>query len=174
MTTSILPLALACSCSPRSNRASARASQKGDARTRDVYVSVVDAKGAPVPGLDRGRLRREGGWRRARGPEGRTRRPSRCRSRSSSTTARRRPPPSSRCAKGSTRSSTALKGKGEISLVTIGERPTSLVQLHHATSAAVKKSIDRIFARPGSGAYLTRGHPRRQQGARKAEGRRGR
>ena len=47
----------------------------------------------------------------------------------------------------------ALQGKAEIALITIGERPTSVVQ--YTTSAeALKQGVNRIFARPGSGAYL--------------------
>ena len=50
----------------------------------------------------------------------------------------------------------ALQGKAEIALITIGERPTSIVQ--YTTSAdALKKGVNRIFARRGSGAYLLEG-----------------
>jgi VWFA-related protein len=47
----------------------------------------------------------------------------------------------------------ALQGKAEIALITVGERPTSVVQ--YTTSAeALRQGVNRIFARPGSGAYL--------------------
>jgi len=49
-----------------------------------------------------------------------------------------------------------LQGKAEIGLVTIGERPTSLVQ-YTTDTAALKKGIGRLFARPGAGAYLLEG-----------------
>jgi VWFA-related protein len=46
-----------------------------------------------------------------------------------------------------------LDGKAEIALSTVGERPTPLVE--YTTSAAqLQKGIGRLFARPGSGAYL--------------------
>ena len=49
-----------------------------------------------------------------------------------------------------------IQGKAKIGIVTFGERPTSLVE---STSdvAAVKKGIGRIFERRGSGAYLLEG-----------------
>jgi hypothetical protein len=49
-----------------------------------------------------------------------------------------------------------LQGKGEIGLVTIGERPTSVVELT-TSHETVKKGTSRIFARPGAGTYLLEG-----------------
>ena len=46
-----------------------------------------------------------------------------------------------------------LEGKASIGLVTLGERPTSVVE-RTKDIAALKKGFSRIFARPGSGAYL--------------------
>jgi hypothetical protein len=46
-----------------------------------------------------------------------------------------------------------MQGKGEIGLVTVGERPTSVTELT-TNVATVKKGLSRIFARPGSGAYF--------------------
>jgi VWFA-related protein len=46
-----------------------------------------------------------------------------------------------------------MQGKGEIGLVTIGERPTSVTELT-PNHEMVKKGLSRIFARPGSGAYF--------------------
>jgi hypothetical protein len=61
-----------------------------------------------------------------------------------------------------------LNGKAEIAIATIGERPTPLVD-YTTSTAALKRAITRIFARPGSGAYLldaivevSRGLQRRQ------------
>jgi hypothetical protein len=51
---------------------------------------------------------------------------------------------------------TRLAGKADIGLVTIGERPTSLLE-HTTDTAALKKGIGRIFARPGAGTYFTDG-----------------
>jgi VWFA-related protein len=48
----------------------------------------------------------------------------------------------------------ALAGKAQIGLVTFGERPTSVAPLA-MDPAPVTKAIDRLFARPHSGAYLT-------------------
>jgi Ca-activated chloride channel family protein len=47
----------------------------------------------------------------------------------------------------------AMQGKGEIAIITVGERPTSVVQ-YTSSVEALKKGISRIFARRGSGAYL--------------------
>lgn len=49
-----------------------------------------------------------------------------------------------------------LQGKGEIGLVTIGERPTSITELT-SNLDAIRKAVTRIFARPGSGAYFLEG-----------------
>jgi len=49
-----------------------------------------------------------------------------------------------------------LNGKAEIALASIGERPTPLVD-YTTSGEALKKGINRIFARPGSGAYLLDG-----------------
>lgn len=47
----------------------------------------------------------------------------------------------------------AMQGKGEIALITVGERPTSVVG-YTPSAETLKKGINRIFARRGSGAYL--------------------
>jgi VWFA-related protein len=47
----------------------------------------------------------------------------------------------------------ALQGKGEIALITVGERPTSVVQ-YTPSAEALKNGINRIFPRRGAGAYL--------------------
>ena len=49
-----------------------------------------------------------------------------------------------------------LQGKAAIGIVTVGERPTSVAE-RTTDGAALKKGISRIFARPGSGAYLLEG-----------------
>ncbi len=49
-----------------------------------------------------------------------------------------------------------LQGKGELGLVTIGERPTSVTELT-SNLDAIKKGVNRIFAKPGSGAYFLEG-----------------
>jgi hypothetical protein len=64
-----------------------------------------------------------------------------------------------------------MDGKAEIALASIGERPTSLVD--YTTSVEVlKKGILRIFARPGSGAYLLDGIVDVSKGLQKREAKR--
>ena len=155
MTTSILPLVLAAALLTPLEPTSPRASQKGDARTRDVYVSVVNAKGAPVPGLTAADfvVKEDGVAREVlkAGPATEPMDIALVVDDSQASTAAIQP-----LREGLNAFVDTLKGKGEISLVTIGERPTSLVNYTRDT-AAVKKEINRLFARPGSGAYLTEG-----------------
>jgi Ca-activated chloride channel homolog len=47
----------------------------------------------------------------------------------------------------------AMQGKAEMALITVGERPTSVVP-YTPSAEALEKGVKRIFARPGSGAYL--------------------
>ena len=49
-----------------------------------------------------------------------------------------------------------LQGKAAIGIVTIGERPTSIAE-RTTDVEALKKGVTRIFARPGTGAYLLEG-----------------
>jgi len=64
-----------------------------------------------------------------------------------------------------------LDGKAEIALASIGERPTPLVD--YTTSVAVlQKGITRIFARPGSGAYMLDGIVEVSKGLLKREAKR--
>lgn len=49
-----------------------------------------------------------------------------------------------------------LEGKAEIALATVGERPASLVEYTTSTEQ-LTQAINRMFARPGSGAYLMDG-----------------
>ena len=63
---------------------------------------------------------------------------------------------------------TKLSGHGDIALVTIGERPTSVVE-HTTDPEALKKGITRIFARPGSGTYFTEGIEEVTKGLQKRE-----
>jgi VWFA-related protein len=48
----------------------------------------------------------------------------------------------------------ALAGKAEISLITFGERPTTLVDFT-TDEKRLQNAANRIFARPGAGAYMT-------------------
>jgi hypothetical protein len=49
-----------------------------------------------------------------------------------------------------------MQGHAEIGIVTVGERPTSLVQPTTDVNA-LKRGISRVFARPGAGAYMLEG-----------------
>lgn len=48
----------------------------------------------------------------------------------------------------------AMTGKAEIAIITVGERPT-LVTPYTSSVEALKQGVGRIFARSGTGAYLT-------------------
>src|SRR5262249_53732251 len=62
-------------------------------------------------------------------------------------------------------------GHGEIGIVTVGERSTSLVPPTTDVNA-LKRGITRIFARPGSGAYMLDGIQEVSQGFRRREAQR--
>jgi hypothetical protein len=64
-----------------------------------------------------------------------------------------------------------LNGKAEIALASIGERPTPLVDYTTSTEV-LQKGILRIFARPGSGAYLLDGIVDVSKGLQKREAKR--
>ena len=64
-----------------------------------------------------------------------------------------------------------LSGKAEIAIATIGERPTS--QIDYTTSTeALKKTVTRIFQKTGSGAYLLDGIVEVSKGLQKREAKR--
>lgn len=64
-----------------------------------------------------------------------------------------------------------MQGKAKIGLVTFGERPTSVVE-YTTDTPALHKGINRIFARPGGGAYLLEAVRDTSRGMRKREGQR--
>lgn len=64
-----------------------------------------------------------------------------------------------------------MQGKAKIGLVTFGERPTSVVE-YTTDTPALHKGINRIFARPGGGAYLLEAVRDASRGLRKREGQR--
>jgi VWFA-related protein len=61
-----------------------------------------------------------------------------------------------------------MQGKAKIGIVTVGERPTSLVE-YTTDTAALTKGVNRIFARPGGGAYLLEAVRDVSRGMRKRE-----
>lgn len=126
-----------------------------DARTRDIYVSVLDSKGAPISGLSAADfVVREDGAAREVLRAGPATAPMQIMvlidDSEAATNAIQR------MREGLTAFVEKLQGRAEIGLVTIGERPTSLVPYTTDTNA-LKKGINRLFARPGAGAYLLEG-----------------
>lgn len=154
---------------PAFNQQEPRQPAASDARTRDVYVSVQDNKDAPVTGLGVAdfTVREDGVAREV--------------VRAVPATA---PMQLVLLVDDSQALNTALQpmreglgkfvdqmhGHGEVGIVTVGERATSLVSLTTDVNA-LKRGIGRIFARPGAGAYLLDGIQEVSQGfqKRKAE-----
>jgi VWFA-related protein len=126
-----------------------------DARTRDVYVSVLDSKGAPVTGLTAADfVVREDGVSREVVKAAPATAPMQIMVLIDDSQAATAAIP--RMREGLVAFVDKLNGLAEIGLVTIGERPTALVP-YTSDTAVLKKGIERIFARPGSGAYLLEG-----------------
>lgn len=132
-----------------------RPPQASDARTRDVYVSVVDANGAAVTGLAAADFSvQEDGVKREvlRAVPATT--PADIVVIVDDSQAARGAIPYLR--DGLNRFIDRLQGKASMGLVTIGERPTSVAE-RTTDHAAMKKGVSRIFARTGAGAYLLEG-----------------
>ena len=130
----------------------ASVSSSKDARTQEIYVSVLDSKDAPITGLTAGDFTvKEDGVTREVLKAGPATAPMQIVvivDDSQAATQAIQP-----MREALTAFVEALQGKAEIGLVTVGERPESLVA-STTDAAALKKGIGRIFARPGSGAYL--------------------
>lgn len=153
---SFLAFALALASAPLhfSQQAESRPAAS-DARTRDIYVSVLDSKGAPVLGLSAADfVVREDGAAREVLRAGPATAPMQIivliDDSEAATNAIQR------MREGLIAFVDKLQGRAEIGLVTIGERPTSLVS-YTTDTTALKKGINRLFARPGAGAYLLEG-----------------
>ncbi|HEX6973579.1 MAG TPA: VWA domain-containing protein [Vicinamibacterales bacterium] len=153
--TSIVSLALAFALLAPGQSRPSTAAQGRDARTRDVYVSVLDAKGGPVPGLTPADLliKEDGVTREILKVSPATEPMQIALVVDDSQAATHAIQP---LREGLEAFIDKMAGKAEIGLISIGERPTSLVQ-YTKDVAALKKGVGRIFARPGSGAYLTEG-----------------
>ena len=129
------------------------AQQKAAAsKTAQIYVSVVDDKGAAVPGLSLRdfTVREDGNTREVLKVEPATEPLDIMLIVDDSQAATTYIP---YLRDGLTRFVDRMQGKAQIGLVTMGERPTSVVE-YTTDVAALKKGIGRMFARPGSGAYL--------------------
>jgi hypothetical protein len=147
-----------------------RPAQASDGRTRDIYVSVVDSKGVAATGLTAAdfRVREDGAARevlRAVPAE----EPLDIVLLVDDSQAATRAIPNLR--DGLAQFVDRLSGKASIGIVTIGERPTSVVE-RTTDVAALKKGVSRIFARQGSGAYLLEGILEVSRGVQKREAKR--
>jgi len=129
-----------------------RAPQASDVKTRDIYVGVVDGKGMVATGLGAADFRvREDGVAREVLRAGPAEAPLDVVLLVDDSQAAENAIPQLR--DGLNQFVDRLSGKAAIGIVTIGERPTSVVE-RTTDVTAVKKGVSRIFARPGSGAYL--------------------
>lgn len=126
-----------------------------DSRTRDVYVSVLDDRDAPVTGLAAAEFSvREDGVPREVLKAAPATDPMQIVVLVDDSQAAENAIQPTR--EGLTAFVRKLRGRAEIGLVTVGERAASLVAPATDT-AALEKGITRIFARSGSGAYLLDG-----------------
>ena len=137
------------------------------ARTRDIYVSVVDRRDAPVAGLtaDDFIVREDGVAREVLKVAPATAPMQVVLMVDDSEAAE----PAIRDIREALGAFIAkMVGKAELGLVSIGERPTSLVELTN-NPEALKKGVSRIFARQGAGTYFLEGLSDVTRGFRKRE-----
>src|SRR5215207_2984728 len=123
-----------------------------NARMRRVYVSVVNSKGAPVPGLTAADfvVREDRTAREVLSAEPATD-PLQIAllvDDSEAATSMIQP-----LREAITNFIQKLQGKAEIALITFGERPTTIVEYTN-NQELLKKGIGRIFAKPSAGPYL--------------------
>jgi VWFA-related protein len=141
---------------------SPRRQAASDVRTREVYVSVLDNKDVPVPGLTIAdfTVREDGAPREVlrAGPATAPMQLILLVDDSEALTPALQP-----MREGLTKFVEKLQGHAEIGIVTVGERSTSLVPSTTDVNA-LKRGINRIFARSGSGAYLLDGIQDTSQG----------
>ena len=150
-----LALAALVAFAPVSQQPEPRPSAASDARTRDVYVSVLDSKDAPITGLAAAdfSVKEDGAAREVlrAGPATAPLQLILLVDDSEAMTPALQP-----MREGLTKFVDKMQGHGEIGIVTVAERATSLVP--STTDAnALKRGITRIFARSGAGAYMLDG-----------------
>jgi len=143
----LIPIGIAAQAPSRSAAA--------EARTRGVYVTVVDGKGAAVTGLTAAdfTVKEDGVSREVLKAEPATD-PMQVVVLIDDSQASE--PVIQPLREGLNAFVDKLKDRAEIGLVTVGERATSLVSSTTST-VALKTAINRLFSRPGSGAYLLDG-----------------
>jgi VWFA-related protein len=164
-----LALAALVAFAPAFQQQEPRPSAASDARTRDVYASVLDSKEAPVSGLTTAdfAVKEDGAAREVLrvGPATAPVQVILLVDDSEAMTPALQP-----MREGLTKFVDKMQGHGEIGIVTVGERPTSLVPSTTDVNA-LKRGIGRVFARSGAGAYMLEGIQEVSQGfqKRKAE-----
>jgi VWFA-related protein len=164
-----LALAALVAFAPVSQQQEPRPPAASDARTRDVYVSVLDSKEMPVAGLAAAdfTVKEDGAPREVlrAGPATAPIQLMLLVDDSEALTPALQP-----MREGLTKFVEKMQGHGEIGIVTVGERPTALVPSTTDVNA-LKRGITRIFARSGAGAYMLEGIQEVSQGfqKRKAE-----
>ena len=128
-----------------------RASTSG-ARTRDVYATAIDSKGASVPGLTTADFAvREDRVAREVLKVGPATEPLQVALLIDDSQAARSMLQPLR--EGITGFIDALQGKAEIALITFGERPTTLVEYTN-NAEQLKRGVGRVFPKSGAGPYL--------------------
>jgi VWFA-related protein len=128
-----------------------RASTSG-ARTRDVYATAIDSKGASVPDLTASdfAVREDRVAREVLkvGPATEPLQVALLIDDSQAATSMLQP-----LREGITGFIDALQGKAEIALITFGERPTTLVEYTN-NAEQLKRGVGRVFPKSGAGPYL--------------------
>jgi VWFA-related protein len=160
-----LAIAALVAFAPVSQQQEPRPSAASDARTRDVYVSVLDSKEAPVTGLTAADFTvKEDGVAREVLRAGPATAPIQLVllvDDSQALTPALQP-----MREGLTKFVDKMQGHAEIGIVTVGERATSLVPSTTDVNA-LKRGITRVFARSGAGAYMLDGIEEVSQGFQK-------
>jgi VWFA-related protein len=145
----VVPALLICSAAAAASGQTARPAAE---RSREVYVSVLDRKGVPVPDVTPADLivKEDGKVREVLGvrPADKLLQIALLVDDSQAAT-----DSTSYMREGLAALLERLHGKAEIALITIGERPTVVTQYTKDTEL-LKKATNRLFPRTGAGAYL--------------------